>query len=111
VIDYHEGDDGTTLTGEAFTHDAGSETAFHSWGTRNGVGFDETSTTSESDSRSFALPGGPTPITPSELYDAYPFDAADAGQFLVGYGGHQVLQPPTSFPRGRVGMPQDWYNR
>ncbi len=112
AFEYHDGDDGIHLVNSHYSYTLGSTTDDHLWGAVNGVGFNESSTSTDGGSASFSIPGDNVPITdPAGLRDAYPFVQQDSSVFLVNFGDEPPPSPGVELLKAAVGhAPQEWYN-
>ena len=109
---YHDSGDGLELTLASFDTSGSGATDVHSWGTRNGVPFDDTSQTPESLSSSVTFAGDSgAVVTPTGLEDAFPLRGMTTGSpvFFATQPWPQNL--PTTPVRGKPGQIQDWYNQ
>ena len=100
-FDYHDSNDRSSVLSSAYSFQEGSLTNVRHWGTRNGTGFDESTTNVESGNNSFTITGDNVPINSSLLPEAYPFTNGGQGQFLASYG--TLIAPLPPLP------PDIWY--
>jgi hypothetical protein len=112
VHDYHDSGLGLALSGESFSGSGSNLINSHIWGSRNGVPFDETSTTPGSWGSSFSLPGGgPAVVAPPDgAVGAFPLVGMTTPN-MVFFTSDWPQNLPTTPVRGKPGQIQDWYNR
>ncbi len=109
---YHDGNDGMELAGESFAGSGSSNATVRSWGTQNGVAFDDTSVTPDSWNTSFSLPGGSGPIpTADGLAGVFPLQSMTMPPSIFFTADPIPTPPTTTIVPGLPGKVQDWYNQ
>lgn len=110
--DYHDGGDGLELTGMSLVGSGSSDVSIHSWGTRNGLEFDDTSLIPENWSTAVSLTGETGPVTTADgLEDAFPLKGMTTAPLMFFTGQPWPPGVPTTPVGGTPGQIQDWYNK
>src|SRR5262249_2148683 len=100
---HHDGNDGMRWLQSDYSSDGGARTTSHSWGTLNGVPFEDSSTqTDGSTPRSFTLSGNSDTIDPKVLPDTYPFARPATADFPIYYGYTGSILGPEGGSIGSV---------
>lgn len=111
TFNYHDADDGTRLIDSYYSGGESSASATHSWGVRNGVSFDESSSQSGGDSSSFSIQGTGRLFESHLLVQNYPFRHVENAGLLLAYNSARPVAPLAGNVFAQKGLPKSFYER